>query len=84
MASKTISISENISISEASEFWDTHSVSDCHSHIVQLEYAPEEEITFVAIADNLLNKVGQQAKEHGVSMETLINLWIQEKVGIAA
>ncbi|MFH1563694.1 MAG: CopG family antitoxin [Nitrospirota bacterium] len=80
MANKTISIPENMSIEEASEFWDTHNVSDYSSYIVQLEYTPEEEITFVAIANNLLSQVGQQAKKRGVSIETLINLWVQEKV----
>ncbi|MDI6793922.1 MAG: hypothetical protein QME81_13835 [bacterium] len=38
-------IPENMTIEEASEFWDTHSVADYPSHIVGLEYAPEERIT---------------------------------------
>ena len=81
MASKTDLIYKNMSIEEASEFWDTHSVADYDSHMVQLEYEPKEQITFVAIANDLLNQVGKQAKKSGVSIETLINLWIQEKAG---
>lgn len=80
MASKMNVIPENMTIEEASEFWDTHSVADYPSHIVQLEYAPEERITFVAIANDLLTRVGKHAKKRGVSVETLVNLWIQEKV----
>ncbi|MCD6555459.1 MAG: hypothetical protein J7M16_15815 [Anaerolineae bacterium] len=80
MVSKKDPIPENMSIEEASEFWDTHSVADYPSRVVQLEYAPEERITFVAVADDLLTQVGKLARERGVSVETLVNLWIQEKV----
>jgi len=80
MVSKKDPVPENMSIEEASEFWDTHSVADYPSRVVQLEYAPEERITFVAVADDLLTQVGKLARERGVSVETLVNLWIQEKV----
>lgn len=75
-------IPENMTIEEASEFWDTHSVSDYPSHVIKLEYAPEEHTTFVAIANDLLDKVKEQAQKRGISTETLINLWIQEKLGV--
>ena len=81
MASKAaISIPENMTIEEASDFWDTHSVADYPSHIVQLKYAPGERITFVAIANDLLAKVKEQAEKQGVSTETLVNLWVKEKI----
>ena len=73
-------IPDNMTIEEASEFWDTHSVADYPSHVVQLEYAPEERITFVAISNDLLTHLEKQAKARGVSVETLVNLWIQEKL----
>jgi len=69
-----------MTIKEASEFWDTHSVADYPSHVVQLEYKPEEQITFVAIANDLLSQLQKQAKKQGASVETLVNLWIQEKL----
>jgi hypothetical protein len=47
---------------------------------VQFEYRPEEQITFVAIANDLLRQLEKQAKKQGASIETLINLWIQEKL----
>jgi hypothetical protein len=80
MASKVNKIPENMSIEEATEFWDTHSVADYPSHVVELEYRPEERITFVAIANDLLSQLEKQAKERGISIETLVNLWIQEKL----
>ena len=80
MVNKRESIPKNMTIEEASEFWDTHSVADYPSHVVQFEYRPEERITFVAIANDLLRQLEKQAKKQGASIETLVNLWIQEKL----
>ena len=78
---KTIeSIPNDMSIEQASEFWDTHSVADYPSHIVEMEFKPEERITFVAVANELLRQLDIKAKENGVSIETLVNLWLQEKL----
>ena len=80
MANNIEPIPDNMTIEEASEFWDTHSVADYPSHVVQFEYTPEERITFVAIANEFLSQLEQRAKEDGISIETLINLWVQEKL----
>lgn len=80
MENKVDPISNNITIEEASEFWDTHSVADYPSRVVQFEFRPEERITFVAVANDLLSQLEKRAKETGVSIETLVNLWIQEKL----
>ncbi|MDQ1317113.1 MAG: hypothetical protein QG588_764 [Candidatus Poribacteria bacterium] len=80
MANKIDSIPDSMTIEQASEFWDTHSVADYPSHVIQLEYTPEERITFVAIANDLLIQLEKQAKERGISVETLVNLWIQERL----
>lgn len=80
MVNKKENIPENMTIEDASEFWDTHSVADYLSHIVQFEYRPEEQITFVAIANDLLLQLEKQARKQGASIETLINLWIKERL----
>lgn len=80
MPKGTDRIPEEMSVAEASEFWDTHSVADYPSHVVRLKYVPDEKLTFVAIANDLLDKLEKRAKRRGVSVETLINLWIQEKL----
>lgn len=80
MANTVDILPENMTLEEASEFWDTHSVADYESRVVQIEYAPEEHITFVAVANELMNKLEARAKENGISIETLVNLWIQEKL----
>jgi hypothetical protein len=69
-----------MTVAEASEFWDSHSVADYPSHVVDIEYAPEQSLNFVAISTDLLPLVERQARERGVSVETLLNLWVREKV----
>jgi hypothetical protein len=54
MAKKIDPIPEHMTIEEASEFWDTHDVADYPNHIVQFEYTPGEQTTFVAIATQTL------------------------------
>ncbi|MCP5053060.1 MAG: hypothetical protein GY940_38185 [bacterium] len=80
MGNKKNSIPDSLTIHEASEFWDTHSVANSPSKIVQFEYKPTERITFVAISTELLNQLEERAKKNGISIETLVNLWIQEKL----
>jgi predicted DNA binding CopG/RHH family protein len=80
MGNKINSIPDNMTIHEASEFWDNHSTADYPSKIVQFEYEPGEHITFVAIANELLEPLEMKAKKSGISIETLINLWLQEKL----
>jgi predicted DNA-binding ribbon-helix-helix protein len=76
MASKI----KDMSIEEASEFWDTHSIADVPTRVVDIEYAPEGHTTLVAIEDHLLDQLTRRAKARGVSVETLVNLLLQEKL----
>lgn len=69
-----------MTIREASEFWDSHSVADYPSRVVELEYAPDDQVAVVAIAADLVDSLRKRAQESGVSMETLVNLWVQEKL----
>lgn len=80
MKNKIESIPANMTIQEASEFWDTHSVADYPSNIVQFEYKPDERVTFIAIANDFIKQLEKKAKKSGISIETLVNLWIQEKL----
>lgn len=80
MGNKIDPIPDDMTIHEASEFWDTHSVADYPSDVVQFEYKPQEHVTFVAISNDFLDQLGVKAKKSGISIETLVNLWIQEKL----
>lgn len=80
MDDKVDPIPENMTIREASEFWDSHSVADYPSHVIEMAYAPDDQIAVIAIAAELVDSLRMQAQESGVSMETLVNLWVQEKL----
>lgn len=80
MANKKVDpIPDEMGIEEASEFWDTHSVADYPSHSVDLEFV-EGQTMLVPIDNSLLTQLEDRAKTRGISVETLVNLWIQEKL----
>lgn len=71
---------------EAGEFWDTHSGVDYEDYMrevhfdVNLKRGAHE----VRVADELLREVRKVARRKGISTETLVNLWLQEKVTVSA
>jgi hypothetical protein len=64
------------------EFWDTHSSADYEDFMeaVEVEVELSSDKMYCAIAKDLLRQVRTQARQQGVSTETLINLWLQEKL----
>lgn len=68
------------SIDEAANFWDTHSVAD---YADQLKEVPDVEISIVRrhfrVEKHLARRIDRIARQRGVSPETLINLWLNEK-----
>ena len=80
MAAEKDQVSDEMSIREASACWDEHSVADYASHVVEFEYAPDDRITVIANAADLTEMIRKRAQDNGVSVETLVNLWVQEKL----
>ncbi|MGH2538696.1 MAG: hypothetical protein ACRDHL_15005 [Candidatus Promineifilaceae bacterium] len=80
MAGKVDPIPDEMTVGEASAFWNDHSVADYPSHIVELSYEPDERVTVVAIAAEVAARLERRAQENGVSVETLVNIWVQEKL----
>ena len=69
------------SIEEAAEFWDTHSLADYwdQTHEVEIEVcAPRRQ--WVALAGELTQQVAERARREGISVETLVNLWVSERL----
>jgi hypothetical protein len=64
------------------EFWDTHSSADYEDAMetVKVEIDLSSRTTYCAIAQDLLAQVRTQARQQGVSTETLVNLWLREKI----
>ena len=76
------SLSEAQSYKEIGEFWDNHDLTDYwdQTKAVEFEVEIESEATYFPVETSLSAKLVSLAKQRGVSPETLLNLWIQEKV----
>lgn len=74
------------SIEEFQEFWDTHSSADYEELMedVEVDINIRSSRVYCAVAKDLLTQLRTQARQQGVSTETLINLWLREKAAEAA
>jgi hypothetical protein len=75
-------ISNASSYSEIGEYWDTHDLADHwhQTHEVSFEVSLESSVMYFALEKALAEKLRAAAKSHGVSPETLLNVWVQEHV----
>ena len=77
-------IPENFdSIEEAAEFWETHNLADYWDEtqeVVVEVRAPRRQ--WIPLASELAQKASEQARREGVSIETLVNLWVAEKLQV--
>ncbi len=73
-------------LEELSDFWDTHSSADYEEAMepVEVEIDLASSKVYCPVVKDLLQQVRRQARRQGVSTETLINLWLQEKVRASA
>jgi len=73
------------SIREASDFWDTHDIADYWDSTkeVKLRARLKKEPKYVALEQNIAQKAFNVAKKKHISMETLVNLWVKEKLSAA-
>ncbi|MBC8180664.1 hypothetical protein H8E88_06015 [candidate division KSB1 bacterium] len=70
------------SIAEAAEFWDSHSLSDYEEYQkdIDIEVELKKEKNYFAIEKDLSDIVDKVALSKGILPETLINLWLKEKI----
>lgn len=82
MSENRSSISQAQSYQEIGEFWDTHDVTDYWEYTapVEFEIDIQSEARYCALERDLVNQVSKIAWQKGVSVETLVNLWVREKV----
>ena len=73
-------------LEELSDFWDSHSSADYEEVMepVEAEIDLSSSKVYCPVAKDLLRQVRRQAQRRGVSTETLINLWLQEKLRASA
>ena len=68
------------SIEEAADFWDTHSLADYWDQTSEVKDVKIDLAWWHFRVDaKLARKIHRQAKQRGISSETLVNLWLQEK-----
>ena len=75
-------ISKAKSYKEIGDFWDSHDLSDYWKQTKKAEFELDiqSEVTYYSLDKKLAEKVQSVAQRRGVSTDTLINLWVQEKL----
>ncbi len=76
------SISKAQTYEEIGEFWDTHNLADYWEQTKPAEFEVDiqSEVTYYAVDSELSAKIQSIAKQRGISADTLLNLWVQEKL----
>jgi hypothetical protein len=69
-------------IEEAAEFWDTHDLADYWDFTEEVEFEVDIQHRrhLVALDPELAKKLTEEARQRGLSVETLINLWLNERL----
>ena len=75
-------ISKASSYAEICEYWDTHDLSDHWDETRAVEFQVDltSSVIYFAVEKNMAEKLRLAARKHGVSPDTLLNVWLQEHV----
>lgn len=70
------------SVEEAAGFWDNHDLTDYLDLTKEVHLAVDiqRRIFLTALEPSLAMKISAVAHKQGISTETLINIWLTEKV----
>ena len=76
------SISKADSYREISDYWDTHDLSEHwdKGKDAHFDVDIKSEVTYCALERDLSEKVRTVAKRHGVSSDTIVNMWVQDRL----
>ena len=74
------------SYQEAAEFWDTHDLGDYWdlTREAHFEVDIQQRVFLTALEPELAKKLAARARKQGISTETLINLWLSERLNSEA
>lgn len=69
-------------VEEMWSFWDTHSSADFEDVMepIEVEIDLSSSRVYCPVAKDLVRQVRSRARQQGVSTETLINIWLQERL----
>ncbi|MGH7492142.1 MAG: CopG family antitoxin [bacterium] len=69
------------SLEAAAEFWDAHDLTDYLDEFLEVKNVTVDLTSKqLRLEEELAKKIAQVARRRGVSSETLINLWLQQKL----
>ena len=71
------------SYEEMAEFWDTHSLVDYWEHTEPAEFEVSDRVRrryLIPVDRDLLVRLGRLAQSRGVSIETLANLLLEQRL----
>jgi hypothetical protein len=75
------SISQARTLEEIGEFWDTHSLVDYWDQTREVEFEVRaKRRRRVTLAPEVYARLEAQARARGIQAETLVNLWLAERL----
>lgn len=76
------SLSNVTSYEEIGEFWDEHDTADYWGQTYPVEFKVnlQSEVIYYRIDNTLSEQLRSLARRRGISPETLLNLWVQDKL----
>ena len=79
---KKTSLSKSTTIQELADFWDSHDTTDFErqTHDVKMEFDIKSSRHYIAIDPDLMTQVSEEAGARGLSSQSLVNLWIKDKL----
>jgi hypothetical protein len=82
MSGSRTSISGGSSYQEIGEYWDEHDLSEAWDQTkpVDIEVSIRSQRHLYPLEQGLSQRITEIARNKGISPETLVNLWIQERV----
>ncbi len=82
MSKNKSTISQSHSPQQIGEYWDNHDLGEVweQTEPVAFEMEAGGEAIYFPVETRLSQELRSLARQHGVSAETLLNLWLQERV----
>lgn len=82
MSKSKSSISKAQSYEAIGEFWDKHDLTKFWKQTKSAKFKVniQSEVIYFPLEGTLSAQVAEAARQRGVSPETLVNLWVQEKL----
>ncbi|HEX3530759.1 MAG TPA: hypothetical protein VH988_27150 [Thermoanaerobaculia bacterium] len=79
------SISDAATVAEIGDYWDTHSLADHWDETREVDLKVRvERRRRVTLAPDLYSQIETQAQRQGILPETLVNLWLLERLRTAS